>query len=113
MAEPVSAQVVIVGAGVAGMLVAYRLAQAGVQVVVLEAGPPVNRAEALATYRTAVVKVPEAPYPDTPYAPRPTVADLEGYYVQDGPTLFKSTYVRHRGRHDLALAGHQFAPSAA
>ena len=97
MAEPVKAQVVIVGAGVAGMLVAYRLAQAGVQVVVLEAGPPVNRAEALATYRTALVKVPEAPYPDTPYAPRPTVADLEGYYVQDGPTLFKSTYVRRVG----------------
>ena len=97
MAEPVKAQVVIVGAGVAGMLVAYRLAQAGVQVVVLEAGPPVNRAEALATYRTAVVKVPEAPYPDTLYAPRPTVADLEGYYVQEGPTFFKSTYVRRVG----------------
>lgn len=97
MAEPVTAQVIVVGSGVAGMLVAYRLAQAGVQVVVLEAGPPVNRAEALATYRTAVVKVPEAPYPDTPYAPRPTVADLEGYYVQDGPTLFKSTYVRRVG----------------
>ena len=97
VAEPIRTQVVIVGAGVAGMLVAYRLAQAGLQVVVLEAGPPVNRAEALATYRTAVVKVPEAPYPDTPYAPRPTVADLEGYYVQDGPTLFKSTYVRRVG----------------
>lgn len=97
MAEPVKAQVVIVGAGVAGMLVAYRLAQAGVQVVVLEAGPPVNRAEALATYRTALIKVPEAPYPDTPYAPRPTVADLEGYYVQEGPTFFKSTYVRRVG----------------
>lgn len=97
MAELVTAQVIVVGSGVAGMLVAYRLAQAGVQVVVLEAGPPVNRAEALATYRTAVVKVPEAPYPDTPYAPRPTVADLEGYYVQDGPTLFKSTYVRRVG----------------
>nr|AGC71487.1 glucose-methanol-choline (GMC) oxidoreductase:NAD binding site [uncultured bacterium A1Q1_fos_1880] len=97
MAEPIRTQVVIVGAGVAGMLVAYRLAQAGVQVVVLEAGPPVNRAEALATYRTALIKVPEAPYPDTPYAPRPTVADLEGYYVQEGPTLFKSTYVRRVG----------------
>jgi len=97
VAEPIRTQVVIVGAGVAGMLVAYRLAQAGVQVVVLEAGPPVNRAEALATYRTALIKVPEAPYPDTPYAPRPTVADLEGYYVQEGPTLFKSTYVRRVG----------------
>ncbi|MCE7990290.1 MAG: GMC family oxidoreductase [Caldilinea sp. CFX5] len=97
MAEPVRAQVVIVGAGVAGMLVAYRLAQAGVQVVVLEAGPPISRVEALANYRNAVVRVPEAPYPDTPYAPRPTVADLEGYYVQEGPVFFKSTYVRRVG----------------
>lgn len=97
MTEPVRAQVVIVGAGVAGMLVAYRLAQAGVQVVVLEAGPPIRRAEALANYRNAVVRVPEAPYPDTPYAPRPTVADLEGYYVQAGPVFFKSTYVRRVG----------------
>lgn len=97
MAEPLTAQVVIVGAGVAGMLVAYRLAQAGVQVLVLEAGPPISRAEALANYRNAVVRVPEAPYPDTPYAPRPTVADLEGYYVQEGPVFFKSTYVRRVG----------------
>lgn len=97
MAEPVRAQVVIVGAGVAGMLVAYRLAQAGARVVVLEAGPPITRAEALTNYRNAVVRVPEAPYPDTPYAPRPTVADLEGYYVQEGPVFFKSTYVRRVG----------------
>lgn len=97
MAEPLTAHVVIVGAGVAGMLAAYRLAQAGAQVLVLEAGPPVNRAEALATYRQAVAKTPESPYPDTFYAPRPTVLDLEGYYVQEGPTLFKSTYERRVG----------------
>lgn len=108
MAEPISTQVVIVRAGVAGMLVAYRLAQAGVQVVVLEAGPPVNWAVRVpATYRTAVIKVPEAPYPDTPNAPRPTVADLEGYYVQDGPTLFKSTWMRRGRRHRTwYFAGH-------
>jgi choline dehydrogenase-like flavoprotein len=79
------------------MLVAYRLAQAGAQVLVLEAGPTISRAEALANYRNAVVRVPEAPYPDTFYAPRPTVADLEGYYVQEGPVFFKSTYVRRVG----------------
>jgi len=45
VAESLKAHVVIVGAGVAGMLVAWKLAQAGVQVLVLEAGPPVNRAE--------------------------------------------------------------------
>lgn len=97
MAEPLQANVVIVGAGVAGMLAAYKLAQAGAKVIVLEAGPPVNRHEAVATYRNAVAKTPESPYPDTFYAPRPTVLDLEGYYVQEGPVLFKSTYERRVG----------------
>ena len=97
MAEPLSANVVIVGSGVAGMLVAYRLAQAGVHVLVLEAGPPIERSEALANYRNAVTKTPEAPYPDTTYAPRPAVSDPQGYYVQEGPDLFKSTYVRRVG----------------
>lgn len=63
----------------------------------MEAGPPVNRAEAVTNYRNAVAKTPESPYPDTPYAPRPTVIDLEGYYVQEGPDLFKSTYERRVG----------------
>lgn len=94
MADPLHAQVVIVGSGVAGALTAYRLAQAGVDVLVLEAGPTVDRAEALQRYRTAVAKTPESPYPATSYAPRPTVLALEDYYVQEGPTLFKSTYER-------------------
>lgn len=97
MAQPLSADVIIVGAGVAGMLAAYRLAQAGVHVVVLEAGPPIERSEALANYRNAVARTPDAPYPDTDYAPRPSVLDLEGYYVQEGPDFFKSTYVRRVG----------------
>lgn len=95
--EEHEADVIIVGAGVAGLLVAWKLAQAGIKVLVLEAGPPVNRSEALATYRSAVVKTPESPYPDVPYAPRPAIADLEGYYVQVGPTLFKSNYERRVG----------------
>jgi glucose dehydrogenase len=97
VAEPLSAHVVIVGAGVAGMLVAYRLAQAGIHIIVLEAGPPVIRSDAVANYRNAVAKTPESPYPDTAYAPRPTVLDLEGYYLQEGPELFKSTYERRVG----------------
>jgi len=92
-----TADVVIVGAGVAGLLTAWKLTQAGAKVLVLESGPRVNRAEALATYRQAAVKTPDAPYPSVPYAPSPSVAALDDYYVQVGPTPFKSTYVRRVG----------------
>lgn len=91
------ADVVIVGAGVAGLLVAWKLAAAGVDVLVLESGPRVNRAEALQTFRNAVAKTPESPYPDVPHAPRPSVIALEDYYVQVGPQLFKSNYERRVG----------------
>jgi glucose dehydrogenase len=95
--EEFSADVVIVGAGVAGLLVAWRLASRGVRVLVLESGPRVNRVEALDNYRKAVAKTPESPYPDVPYAPRPSVIALEDYYVQVGPTFFKSNYERRVG----------------
>jgi glucose dehydrogenase len=93
----VDKDVVIVGGGVAGLLAAWSLAKAGAKVLVLESGPRVIRSEAVKTYREAVAKTPESPYPDVPYAPRPTVIDLKGYYVQDGQTTFKSTYERRVG----------------
>jgi choline dehydrogenase-like flavoprotein len=49
------------------MCSAYKLAQAGAKVLVLEAGPSINRGEALERYRNAVAKTPESPYPDTFY----------------------------------------------
>lgn len=92
-----SADVVIVGSGVAGSLVAARLARAGVKVLILEAGPRVQRNAALAQYRDALIKIPEAPYPDTPYAPRPKSDDPDHYYLQDGADKFGSTYLRQVG----------------
>jgi len=94
---PWSADVVIVGSGVAGSLVAARLASASLKVLILEAGPRVDRAAALEQYRGALIKIPEAPYPDTAYAPRPKSDDPDHYYVQDGSVKFGSTYLRQVG----------------
>ncbi|MGZ3297353.1 MAG: FAD-dependent oxidoreductase, partial [Xanthobacteraceae bacterium] len=54
--------VLIVGAGVAGALMAWRLAGAGARVTVVEAGPHVDRGAALQRFERAAVRVPEAPY---------------------------------------------------
>lgn len=65
--------------------------------VILEAGPRVQRAAALARYREALIKIPECPYPDTPYAPHPVSDDADHYYLQDGPDKFASPYLRQVG----------------
>ena len=92
-----AADVVLVGSGVCGALVAARLATRGLKVLVLEAGPRITRPAALAQYRAAVIKLPECAYPNTPYAPHPTSDRPDGYYVQAGPDKFESPYLRQVG----------------
>lgn len=91
------ADVIVVGAGIAGALVADKLASAGVKVLMLEAGPRVDRGNAVLRFYDALIKVPECAYPNTPYAPHPRSDDIDFYYIQTGPDKFKSTYLRQVG----------------
>jgi choline dehydrogenase-like flavoprotein len=91
MAEDISADVVIVGSGIAGALLAAGLASAGVKVAILEAGARVDRAEATTRFWNALVKVPECPYPSTPQAMHPVSDDPDHWYRQTGPYKFKSS----------------------
>jgi choline dehydrogenase-like flavoprotein len=123
MTEQPSYDVVIVGAGVAGSMIAKQLGLAGKQVLVLESGAPnpPNINEFLQRFYTAAAKVPESPYspnivnppgtltltdPSTLNAPRPTVLSLgingwqdpsQSYLSQQGPLPFASTYERVGG----------------
>lgn len=90
--------VVIVGAGIAGALIAWQLATSGAKVVVLEAGPVVDRSTGPKTaFAQLVSSTPEAAYPLSPWAPKPSVLDPNGYYVQKGPDTFSSNYERQVG----------------
>lgn len=94
MTTNLQADVVIVGSGVAGALAAVRLAEAGLQVLILEAGRPVDRAQAVQHFWNAPIKVPECAYPVQPEAMHPTTDRSTDWYQQSGPDLFKSTYLK-------------------
>ena len=100
MAE-IAADALIVGAGVAGALVAERLSKAGATVAMLEAGARVNRAEALQRFVNNPIKTPESPYLATSAAAsppdHPISEDAGHWYRQMGPDQFKSTYLKAVG----------------
>jgi choline dehydrogenase-like flavoprotein len=92
-----AADVVIVGAGIAGGHAAFRLAGKGVSVLVLEAGPRLSRGQAMQNFVAARGKGPNAPYPPVAYAPHPTDEDPDAFYVQAGPDQFVGSYTRILG----------------
>jgi choline dehydrogenase-like flavoprotein len=132
--------VVIVGSGIAGALIAKVLATGGKKVLILEAGeampPDINGY--MDRFLNATAKVPESAYPPelfgangltdpgTVNAGRPTVLSLgpkgkfgdwqdpkQAYLIQKGPLAFASTYERINGgtvRHWLGTSL-RFLPS--
>ena len=94
MADVLNADVVIVGSGVAGALTGYSLARSGARVLILEAGPRVDRAKALAHFRASPTKGPNSPYPAHPKVPQPESDNIGAYYVQAGPEIFNTLQAR-------------------
>lgn len=105
--------VVVVGAGVAGSLIAQRLSTAGLRVLVLEAGPAsASTFEGytghLQTFYVASSKGPESAWPPALGAPQPDTRQLrsdDGYFVQRGPLKYGSTYTRFQGGSTLHWLG--------
>lgn len=107
MPDQKSYDVVIVGAGLAGSIVAYQLGRAGRKVLILESGVavPTSREAYMERFYTQLAKTPESPYPSNPNAPRATVLEVlnykdptKSYLDQSDSTLpFSSTYERRGG----------------
>ena len=89
-----TADVVIVGSGIAGAMTGYTLARSGVKVLILEAGPRVDRAKATVLFRNSPTKSPNSPYPAHPKVPQPDEDDIGSYYVQAGPVIFRGLQAR-------------------
>jgi choline dehydrogenase-like flavoprotein len=90
----IEADLVIVGSGIAGALVAVRLAASGARVAILEAGSRPDRTDAVDRYWKALAKIPESPYPPVPQAMHPVSDNLDFWYRQTGPDKFASTYIK-------------------
>jgi glucose dehydrogenase len=101
----IEADVVIVGSGVAGTLVAWRLAQAKLNVLILEAGPRIDRLEAFKSYVAAREKNFNAPYLPVAHAPTARLNAWNDYYINTGPDMFRGTYTRAVGGSTWHWAG--------
>ncbi|HEX7694779.1 MAG TPA: GMC family oxidoreductase [Sphingomonas sp.] len=111
--------VAIVGAGVAGSILARALAERHWRVLVLEGGTSQSFTQDgyldnLDRYYAADAKVPNAPYKANANAPQPDVLAVRGndpagnsagYFKQTGPLPFRSDYVRQGGGTTLHWLG--------
>lgn len=104
--------VVIVGSGVSGAIIADQLSQAGKRVLILEAGPAEDATlsgyeDYLQRFYGSTVKDNQAPYPTNNSAPMPRSpnvkkipqgeVDAANYIVQKGPFATDSVYTRVLG----------------
>lgn len=95
-AETIEADVVIIGSGVAGALTAYRLAKDGVRnIVVLEAGPRIDRADIVRNFTKSPYDDFSYGYPNPGHAPRPDWTNEKGGGIDmTGPVRAQSEYLR-------------------
>lgn len=106
--------VVIVGAGISGSILAQQAAKAGLDVLVLEAGTDLSRSfsgyqSQLQTFYDALYKTPEAPWAYNENAPEPDIPGLltpgAKYFVKNGELQYRSTYARAAGGTTLHWMG--------
>jgi len=104
--------VIVVGAGLAGTMVAKQLGDQGWRVLVLEAGTQTldtwpGHLDAMNTFYSALAKVPNSPYRPNEAAPSSDVLhtvskpgggyESKGYLVQNGPLPYGTDYLRANG----------------
>jgi choline dehydrogenase-like flavoprotein len=105
-----SADVVIIGAGICGSLAALKMVRAGADVLMLDSGPELVRGEIVERFRNSPLKGDfMEPYPAKPWAPQPKFHPRDnGYLIQKGPDPYNAMYVRGVGGTTWHWAGQAF-----
>lgn len=91
------ADVLIIGAGVAGSLLACELQQAGFRVHLLEAGGAYNRQQALHSYRQAWNRNFQSAWPDWPWTSVPHLEEPEHYYGKQPLPGYRPAFIKGEG----------------
>ena len=95
MTTQISTEVLIIGSGVAGAMCAYSLAQKGIKVTILEAGPRIKRDEIVNGFKQSPYLDLSAGYPNVVWAPRPDWSLGNDQYIkQNGPEVLAIEYLR-------------------
>lgn len=95
MTDKHEADVVIIGSGVAGAMTACKLSDLGVRnILILEAGPRIDRADTVLKFREAPFMDSSSGFPNPDWAPRPDWNGKERYIEQAGPAFLNQEYVR-------------------
>jgi len=105
MASADSADIVVVGTGVVGCMIAEQALDAGLSVLMLEAGPRVTRWQIVENFRNLPPSMKQQwnlPYPPKPWAPHletHTLAEEAEYLQLEGPNAraYRQDYVRYAG----------------
>jgi len=88
MEKNLDADVIIIGAGIAGGFVANRLAKLGIKVLILEGGPNITRAELHAKFLKTRSYGPSALDPISAFAPTTNSDDPGAYLINEGTASY-------------------------
>jgi len=95
--KTLEADIVIVGSGIAGAISAYKLAQKGLSVLVLEAGPRIERKDVVKQFQDTHKLDFSSGFPNEDWAPRPDWGRADGDQYIDQSTntdIMRMEYLR-------------------
>jgi choline dehydrogenase-like flavoprotein len=95
---------IVIGSGVAGGIVASQVAKQNLKVLILEAGPRLDRGQLIETFRHSARKDSMAPYPKLSYAPQADPVGQPDYLIYKSHP-YDTAYVRAVGGATLHWGG--------